>query len=38
MNFTPYCELSHDPGEPPGQQHCRCVRHREINDMLGSDY
>lgn len=38
MNFKPYCEDSRHRAEAPDRQHCRCVRHSDINDMLGGDY
>jgi len=38
MNFKPYCEVSRHRGEAPDRQHCRCVRHSDINGMLGGDY
>ncbi len=38
MDFKPYCEVSRHGTGAPYQQHCRCVRHSDINDMLGGDY
>jgi len=38
MNFKPYCEVSRHRTEAPDRQHCRCVRHSDINAMLGGDY
>ena len=38
MNTKPYCQVSRHRAEAPDWQHCRCVRHSDINDMLGGDY
>jgi len=37
MNFTLYCETSR-PGPAHTPAACRCIRHKDINDMLHGEY